>query len=81
MSTASSIEWKDLGLVHNKTKKKILSNLNGKVNSGEFLTIMGQSGAGKSSFVSILTARITSRTAGFTVEGQALMNGKQFGIS
>jgi len=30
---------------------------------------MGQSGAGKSSLLSILTGRITTRTAGFTLEG------------
>lgn len=39
---------------------------------------MGQSGAGKSSFLSILTARITTRTRGFTIEGQALMNGEKY---
>lgn len=76
MSTADSIEWHNLSLIHNKTQKKILDNLNGRVYCGEFLIIMGQSGAGKSSFLSILTARITSRTPGFTVKGKALMNGK-----
>lgn len=42
---------------------------------------MGQSGAGKSSFLSILTARISSRTRGFTLEGEVLMNGKKYGVS
>jgi putative ribosome biogenesis GTPase RsgA len=36
---------------------------------------MGQSGAGKSSFVSILTARTTSRTTGFSLQGNVFMNG------
>lgn len=81
MTSATSLEWNNLGLTHKKTKKKILNNLSGRVNCGEFLTIMGQSGAGKSSFLSILTARITSRSAGFIVEGEVLMNGKQFSIA
>lgn len=42
---------------------------------------MGQSGAGKSSFLSIITARITTRTSGFKVEGSVLMNGKTYGVS
>ena len=75
MTTTNSLSWEGLSLTHNKTNKSILSSLDGKVNCGEFLTVMGQSGAGKSSFLSILTARITQRTRGFTVEGQVLMNG------
>lgn len=39
---------------------------------------MGQSGAGKSSFLSILTGRITKKTSGFSVEGQILMNGQNY---
>ena len=39
---------------------------------------MGQSGAGKSSLLSILTGRITKRTNGFTLEGQVLMNGQKY---
>lgn len=67
MSTATSVSWSNLTLIHNKTNKHILSSLTGAVNAGEFLTIMGQSGAGKSSLLSILTGRITNRTSGFTL--------------
>ncbi len=42
---------------------------------------MGQSGAGKSSLLSIMTARITSRTSGFTMEGKMLMNGEKFNFA
>lgn len=78
MGDVSNIQWRNLGLIHNKSNKNILAGLNGSVNSGEFLTIMGQSGAGKSSLLSILTARMTTRTAGFTLEGQVLLNGSKF---
>lgn len=78
MKLRKIIEWKHLSLIHNKTNKHILSNLSGSVNCGQFLTIMGQSGAGKSSFLSILTARMTQRTSGFTLEGQVLMNGRKY---
>lgn len=75
MNAANSLSWFQLGLLHNKTGKRILTGLNGEVKSGEFLTVMGQSGAGKSSFLSIITARITSSSNGFTLEGKVLMNG------
>lgn len=81
MTTASSLRWERLSLIHNKSNKNILSSLEGEVSCGEFLTVMGQSGAGKSSFLSILTARITSKTSGFTIEGQVLMNGQRYDAS
>lgn len=42
---------------------------------------MGQSGAGKSSFLSIITARITKRTRGFDLQGETYLNGKKYGFS
>ena len=35
---------------------------------------MGQSGAGKSSFLSILTGRITNRTKDFSLKGNVTIN-------
>lgn len=80
MSQNISLQWFDVSLEHRKTKKKILSGLNGKANSGDFLTVMGQSGAGKSSFLSIITARITPKTSDFKMEGECLLNGKSYGF-
>jgi ABC-type multidrug transport system ATPase subunit len=48
---------------------------------GEFLTIMGRSGAGKSSFLSILTGRLTAKTKGFRLEGKMLLNGEMYDSS
>ena len=63
------LKWRSIHLTHNPTKKPILKGLQGSVKSGEMYCIMGQSGAGKSSFVSILTGRITKKTRNFTLEG------------
>ncbi len=59
MNKTDILEWKNVNLTHNPTDKAILKNLNGSVKSGELYCIMGQSGAGKSSLLSILTGRIT----------------------
>lgn len=42
---------------------------------------MGQSGAGKSSFLSILTARMTTSTTGFSLTGKVLLNGQKYDTS
>ena len=72
------LKWKSVNLTHNPTKKPILRDLNGSIKSGELFCIMGQSGAGKSSFVSILTGRITKKTKNFTLEGKVTMNGHPY---
>lgn len=63
------LTWKDLGyevtvkvkkgfLKHEKKPLTILSDMNGYVKSGECLAIIGGSGAGKSSFMNLLSDRI-----------------------
>ena len=68
------LKWNELNLTHNPTKKTILKDLSGQVKSGELFTIMGQSGAGKSSLLSILTGRITHRTRDFSMQGTVTVN-------
>lgn len=51
------IQWTKISMVIKKTKVSLLSDLNGQVSSGEMLCVMGQSGAGKSSFLSIMSSR------------------------
>lgn len=41
---------------------------------------MGQSGAGKSSFLSIITARITKKTKDFVLEGSAMINSECYEV-
>ncbi len=55
-----------------KSGNYLLSNLTGKVNSGDFLTIMGPSGAGKSSFLSIITSKLSAYTGSFKIKGKVL---------
>ena len=68
------LKWNDINLTHNASEKTILKDLNRQVKSGELFTIMGQSGAGKSSFLSILTGRITHRTRDFSLQGNVTVN-------
>eukprot|EP01102_Stenamoeba_stenopodia_P011105 TRINITY_DN3398_c0_g1_i1.p1 TRINITY_DN3398_c0_g1~~TRINITY_DN3398_c0_g1_i1.p1 ORF type:complete len:690 (+),score=155.05 TRINITY_DN3398_c0_g1_i1:118-2187(+) len=74
-------KWKLLNRKKNKpttTTKHILSNLSGSVAPGEFLAILGPSGAGKTSLLHALAGRIplkqgSSQTDGLT--GKILVNG------
>lgn len=78
MSKADVLSWKNVNLKHTPTDKAILKDLNGSVKTGELLCIMGQSGAGKSSLLSILTGRITSKTKNFSLTGDITMNGNNY---
>lgn len=54
-----NLEWRDLTVASSATGSRILSRLDGKVSSGEFLTIMGPSGSGKSTLLQFLTGRLS----------------------
>ena len=54
----------------------ILNNINGKLESGQLLAIMGHSGCGKSSLLDILAAR-TRYSSLFHVSGKVLLNNKE----
>ena len=41
---------------------------------------MGQSGAGKSSLLSIITARITKKNTDFILEGSAMIDGQSYEV-
>lgn len=58
MSTKGvQIEWKDVTVTVtvNKQEKKILDNITGNATAGQLLAIMGSSGAGKTTFMNVLT--------------------------
>ncbi|MES1920877.1 hypothetical protein MHBO_002495 [Bonamia ostreae] len=61
-----------------KSNKIILDDINGEVCSGEVLAILGASGAGKSSFVNMLTGRVPSNVS---AEGEILLNGEKVSFS
>ncbi|CAB9505804.1 Putative white-brown complex homolog protein 30 [Seminavis robusta] len=60
---------------YGKDKKVIISNISGRVESGNVLGIMGPSGGGKSTLLNTLAAVETS--GGSTISGQILLNGNE----
>lgn len=69
-----SLEFRNLNysVRQKKDLKVILSNINGQVSSGETLAILGASGSGKSSLLSMLTRRIPKNVK---ASGDLLVNG------
>lgn len=80
-----TIEWQDLsvsvrpgrGLFKSKTSHNelipIIKNVTGHVDSGHLLAIMGASGAGKTTFLNVLTGR---NLRNLDVSGKVLLNGQ-----
>ncbi|MGN1467780.1 MAG: ATP-binding cassette domain-containing protein, partial [Ruminococcus sp.] len=69
----SIIETKDLSYVYGAGtpfEKKAVSNLNMKIEKGEFIGIMGHTGSGKSTLVQMLNGLIKPTS------GQVFLNGK-----
>ena len=64
-----SFEFRDVTFSYDSSDKKILNNLNLKINKGEVIGIIGESGSGKTTLVNILSGLITPNN------GQVLVNG------
>ncbi|KAF9512111.1 hypothetical protein BS47DRAFT_1363395 [Hydnum rufescens UP504] len=66
------LEWKNLSLCAPNSDKVILYPQSGSLRSGEVLAIMGPSGAGKTSFLDVLSQRVLSSDsdASITFDGQ-----------
>lgn len=70
LSRPLSIEFKDVSFAYDKTaEKKIFDHFNLKINAGEKLALVGVNGAGKSTFVKLLTGMYEPD------EGSILING------
>src|SRR5690606_23549833 len=72
------IEFKNVGLVYpNGTQG--LKNINLKINEGEFIVIVGLSGAGKSTFIRSINRLVTPTHGELLVDGENTLNynGKQ----
>jgi len=70
------LAFEDLSLVLKGSKKKILSNVTGKMSPGKITAIMGPSGAGKTTFLNGLAGKSTNTHT----TGQVLINGKSGSI-
>eukprot|EP00762_Andalucia_godoyi_P002220 ANDGO_07546.mRNA.1 ABC transporter G family member 24 len=68
------IEFQDLGLtLHNG--KTILANVSGVLRAGRVAAIMGPSGAGKTTFLSVLSGKVKKSKGVITVNGKEENNG------
>lgn len=66
------LSWKNVHFIEKKKKKIILEDLSGEVRSGDFLTIMGSSGAGKSTFLSLITKSFSQFGRNFLLRGKVI---------
>eukprot|EP00163_Fabomonas_tropica_P021635 TRINITY_DN3776_c0_g1_i9.p1 TRINITY_DN3776_c0_g1~~TRINITY_DN3776_c0_g1_i9.p1 ORF type:complete len:142 (-),score=31.59 TRINITY_DN3776_c0_g1_i9:86-511(-) len=55
-------------------KKLVLNDVSGEVNPGEILAVMGPTGSGKTSLLSLITGRIKNGVDG-RIDGDLLING------
>lgn len=69
-SNACEIEFKNVSFKYPNTEKYILKNISVKIKAGEHLSIVGQNGAGKTTFIKLLCNLYDN------YEGQILINGK-----
>lgn len=67
---ACDIEFKNVSFKYPNTEKYILKNISVKINAGEHLSIVGQNGAGKTTFIKLLCHLYDN------YEGEILINGK-----
>eukprot|EP00730_Choanoeca_flexa_P013749 TRINITY_DN5663_c0_g1_i1.p1 TRINITY_DN5663_c0_g1~~TRINITY_DN5663_c0_g1_i1.p1 ORF type:complete len:667 (+),score=189.51 TRINITY_DN5663_c0_g1_i1:72-2072(+) len=66
----------DVGKGKNKSVKQILKNITGEVKAGEILSVMGASGAGKTTFLNMLAGRLSGAGGGRS-SGQITVNGEK----
>ena len=76
LSFNNEIEIKNLDFSYLHSKK-ILNNINLTIKRGDSVGIVGESGAGKSTFVDILMALITPNNGEITVDGQNIFKNKK----
>ena len=69
------IEVNDFTYKYPRTTKPVLQDINIKINEGEFVGIVGPTGAGKTTLCMAMCGLIP-QTLGGKVEGQILINGK-----
>ncbi|TXT60600.1 MAG: hypothetical protein BAJALOKI2v1_90014 [Promethearchaeota archaeon] len=69
------VEFKDFYWKYKTSKGLVLNNINLKINKGEFLGIMGPTGAGKSTLCSSINGLIPLRTRGY-IKGSVEVFGK-----
>tara|TARA_Y100000590_G_scaffold431437_1_gene546213 strand:- start:4719 stop:6431 length:1713 start_codon:yes stop_codon:yes gene_type:complete len=72
-----TIEIKNLSFSYENSSRRILDNINLTINKGDCIGIVGESGAGKSTFVDIVMALIKPNTGGILVDNKNIFENKK----
>lgn len=80
----SKIEFKDVSLDYkenNGTKYRALDNISFSINEGEFVSIIGSSGCGKSTTLGVLAGLLHPLSGSYTIDGREIQGtGKERGV-
>ena len=75
MSFNSEIQVKHLSYTYPKTKRPVLKDINVQINKGEFIGVVGKSGAGKTTFADILLGLLSPDDGQIFIDGVPLHQG------
>ena len=71
----NQIELKKICYSYPKTKKKLLANIDLKINCGQSIGLIGESGIGKTTLINIILGLLTPDTGSILVDGKNILKG------
>ena len=71
-----SIEFKNVNFKYDKEEKQVLENINLKIEGGEMTSLVGHSGAGKSSIMSLIPRFYNIDSGDILIDGQSVFESK-----
>ena len=72
------IKFEDVSFKYNNSKNYILENLNLQINEGEFISIIGKNGTGKSTFLNLISGIVKPSKGNILIDNINTKSKKQF---
>ena len=72
------IKFEDVSFKYNNSKNYILENLNLQINEGEFISIIGKNGTGKSTFLNLISLIVKPSKGNILIDNINTKSKKQF---